>query len=71
MKAKVNPVYVSRMEVKNHPIPSDLFGLVEKSFGALFFQRGAEVVERGADGLSFVAASEGKHSTLISNIIDS
>lgn len=54
MKAKVNPVYVSRMEVKNHPIPSDLFGLVEKSFGALFFQRGAEVVERGADGLSFV-----------------
>jgi len=44
------------MEVKNHPIPSDLFGLVEKSFGALFFQRGAEVVERGADGLSFVAA---------------
>jgi len=71
MKAKVNPVYVSRMEVKNHPIPSDLFGLVEKSFGALFFQRGAEVVERGADGLSFVAAREGKHSTLISNIIDS
>jgi len=60
------------MEVKNHPIPSDLFGLVEKSFGALFFQRGAEVVERGADGLSFVvAAREGKHSTLISNIIDS